>query len=386
MREADGYRVFHTMITQIIEAKPDVMVGGGDFFHNPNPSINTIIFLQNELRRLWLAGIDVRMLAGNHEVSDRIGDIASSKVVDDPWRNIHSYVAPYKKVEISDGIFLHMSSHHLFSEQAETMNKIKPVKDAINIFTTHGSVIDPILNIKLTTNQSPREVVVPNFLLDDRDWSYSLFGHIHERGFVGSKDGGKTDSLNKKIFYNGSLIRRGFSDGVSVLDRGWTMWEIDSFGQFTPTFYGLPQRPQLDFEVIDGANLTSSEITDKILVNLKESQLEGPEFNSSTAPILRQTLANVSPEKHGSINWKSITENSTHAFSWNIKNMSPKEIEKSKKELIIPEGENLNLIEAYDGWVESSKSIKEASENLRKNIVKESRNFLEMGQEAVLYN
>lgn len=379
LREADGYAAFHKMITQVIKEKPDIVIGGGDFFHTPYPEIRTVIALQNELRRLWLAGIPVYMLAGNHEASDKVADIASSKVVDDPWRKIHSYVEPYKKVEVTDGIFLHMSSHHLFSEQSETFKSIKPVKDAINIFTTHGSVVDPLSNKKLTTKESPREVVVPSTLLEDNDWSYALFGHIHERGFVGSKDGGASDSLDKKIFYNGSLLRRGFSDGVSSLGRGWTMWEVTPDGAFIPTFHKIEERPQIDFEAIDGADLTSTEITDKILSNLESSQVDGGEFNIATAPILRQTLLNVSPAKQHSLNLREINNSSSHAFSWQIKTLSPKEI--AEKEKSSAGVDSIDLLTAYDDWVEESKTFETTSEEIQDTVVKQSREFIEIGQE-----
>lgn len=380
LREADGYKAAHKLITQVIEAKPDVVIGGGDFFHSSQPDIRTIIFLQNELRRLWLAGIPVYALAGNHEVSDRKADIASSKVLDDPWRKIHSFIEPYKKVELTDGIFLHMSSHHLFSEQSETFKQIKPVPGSINIFTTHGSVIDPLLKMKLTTQQSPREVVVPSSLLEDNDWSYALFGHIHERGFVGSKDGGVSDSLSKKIFYNGSLIRRGFSDGSTELGRGWTLWDVSPSGEFTPTFYKVEERPQIDFAAIDGESLTSSEITEKILKNLEETRI-GDEFDSATAPILRQTLLNVSPAKHSAINWREINKASAHAFSWQIKQLTPKEVETASSK--VDTSESVDLLTSFDDWVKNSKTIQTTSEDLRETVIEQSRKFVELGQEAV---
>lgn len=382
LREADGYKAFHKMITQVINAKPDIVVGGGDFFHSPSPSIRTIMMLQNELRRLWLAGIPIYMLAGNHETSDRAAEIASSRVVHDPWRNIHSFIEPYNKVEVTPGIYLHLSSHHLFSEQAETFRKIKPVEGAINIFTTHGSVIDPLLKAKLTTLQSPREVVVPTELLEDNDWSFALFGHIHERGFVGSKDGGVSDSLEKKIFYNGSLIRRGFSDGLTQLGRGWTLWEVSPDGSFTPTFYEIEQRPQFDFEAIDAAELSSVEVTEKILQNLENSRVSSTEFEQATAPILRQTLLNLTPAKHSAINWQEIANKSKHAFSWQTKVLSPKEIEEQRKVILEP-SDHGDLLTAYDDWVNSSKTIQTASEDLREDVIEQSRKFVELGEEAV---
>ena len=234
LREMDGYLSFATCVNEIINENCDAAIVAGDVFHIPNPSIRAIIFAQKQFRKLADAGVKVYILAGNHDSLDVVGDIAASKVLDDSFRGIYSGAEPYVHYEITDGINLHMCSHHLYSLQSETMSQIKPIEGELNILSTHGSVIDPHLKEKLHTDQSPREVVIPKQILTDKNWSYTFLGHIHERGFVGSKDK-KNDSLKKRIYYNGSLIRRGFSDKEVPLGRGWTLWEIDENGKFTMT-------------------------------------------------------------------------------------------------------------------------------------------------------
>lgn len=385
LREMDGYIAFRQMVTDIIKAKPDFAIGGGDLFHTPKPDINAIVFAQKELRRLWEAGIPVYMLAGNHETNDVKGDIASSRVLDDPWRNIHSYVKPYVRVEALPGVWLHMCSHHLYSEQEQTMLTIKPVDGAINVFTTHGSVIDPILKEKLKTQQSPREIVVPDFLIDDHDWSFSLFGHIHERGFVGSSDGGVTDTSGKKIFYNGSLIRRGFSDKECKLGRGWTLWSVDESGVFTPVFKQIAQRPQFDLPTVAGDKLTPQDITQVIIENVKATQVNGTVFNPATAPILRQTLSNVSPSKYKSVDWRAINREAGHAFSWAIKTLTTQEALDSNSEHSAVCGESTgDILEDYDKWVSVSSTVNSIDESLKDRVVKQTRDFMKNSKNVML--
>ena len=128
-------------------------------------------------------------------------------------------------------------------------DSVKTVDGEVNILSTHGSVIDPILHMRLSANESPREVVIPDPIIKDQNWSYTLLGHIHERGWVGSMNG-KEDTAETRIYYNGSLIRRGFSDAETPLGRGWTLWTVDSDGNFSHEMKQIAQRPQYDLSLI----------------------------------------------------------------------------------------------------------------------------------------
>lgn len=389
LREADGYIAFTNIVTDVINCGVDAAVFGGDTFHSPTPSIRAIHHVQTELRRLSEAGIAAYILAGNHDIADRKADVAASKVLDDQWRKIYSHAEPYVHHELAPGINLHMVSHHMYSEQAETMQKVKPIPGEVNIFSTHGSCIDPLLKEKLHTEQSPREIVIPDFLLEDRDWSYSLLGHIHERGWVGSKDG-KTDTMKKKVYYNGSILRRGFSDKEVKLGRGWTLWEIDANGNFTPTHKQVAQRRQLDFAPIIAEKMTASQITEKILENLRKSQTDGQNFDPATAPMLRQKLFDVSPAKYAGLDWRAINQESQHAMMWGIKSSTTKEEDNrpSKGTLLSTSSlaEGGDVVKLYDDWVGKSKSIADSNpdKELKELIVNKARNYVKTGQEASL--
>lgn len=389
LREADGYIVFSKIVKELIDEEVDAVVVAGDIFHTPAPDPRTIIFTQNQLRRLANAEIPVYMLSGNHDVSDVKADIAASKILHDPWRNIHSHVEPYYRHEIADGINLHLVSHHMYSEQAETMKNVKSIKDSVNIFSTHGSCIDPILEMKLHTEHSPREIVIPDNLLLENDWDYCLLGHIHERGWVGSKDK-KTDTSKTRIYYNGSTIRRGFSDKNVPLGRGYTIWNISETGEITHDIRTIAQRPQYDFTPIDSQNLTSGEITEKIIENLLQTQVT-EEFSNESAPILRQVLLNVSPAKYATLDWKNISKNTTHAMSWQIKTLTTEEVNNTENPNDIDLDNILNNnsndpIKIYDNWVNTSNTFINLDENFKETVKKQARDFIELGQEVVLNN
>jgi len=384
LRMADGMLALNKTVSDIIQEEVDAVVVAGDVFHGPAPSIRQIVFVQNQMRRFWEADIPVYLLAGNHDSLDQKQELAATKVLDDPYRNIYSSAETYVNYEIADGIQLHLVSHHLYSMQADTMAVVKPFPGEINIFSTHGSVVNPLTELAMK-NGSPREVVIPETLLRDEEWDYTLLGHIHERGFVGSKDL-INDTAGRKIFYNGSLIRRGFSDQDVPLKRGWTLWNISESGLFVPEFRTVPQRPQFDFPVIDAAEMNAQDISDLIIDNLKSTQVNGNVFNGGSAPIIRQRIANITSHKYKGLDFKEISNQSKHAMSWNLKQLSVQvqdDAGERKTVSVDSELEQKSLLDVYDGWVHSSKTMAQTSEDLKKIVQEQTREFIKLGQEKV---
>lgn len=384
IREQDGYDGLNEMISDIIAQEVDAVVIAGDTMHVPEPHIRELIEVQHQLRRLADAGIKVYMLGGNHESTDVRADISASRIFDDSWRGIYSFAEPYNKIEITDGVFLHLVSHHMYGDQAHTMSQVKAEDGAVNILSTHGSVIDPLLEIALHAEISPREVVIPDELLEDQDWSYILLGHIHERGWVGSKDD-KTDTYGSRIYYNGSLLRRGYSDKEMPLGRGWTLWTIDEDGSFSAEPRKVQQRTQLDFSAIDTADMTAAAVTEQIIENLRGSQEDGTRFIEKSAPILRQQLTNLSPSKNLGLDWRAIEAETGHSLMFLTKKVTDGTVEDTGN--TIDSGsfaQNADVVQVYDGWAANSSTLSELSENIRNKTKAQARKFVQQGQEENL--
>lgn len=384
IREQDGYDALHEMVTDIIDQEVDAVVIAGDTMHVPEPHIRELLEVQSQLRRLADAKIKIYMLGGNHESTDLRADIAASRIFDDPWRGIYSYAEPYNRIEITDGVFLHMVSHHMYGDQAHTMSQVKSVDGAVNIFSTHGSVIDPLLELALHTHGSPREVVIPDHLLVEQDWNYILLGHIHERGWVGSEDK-RTDTYGSRIYYNGSLLRRGYSDKEVPLGRGWTLWSIEEDGTMTPELRTVKQRTQLDFKAIDASDISSSAITEKIIENLRSSQEDGVNFIEKSAPILRQQLTNLTPAKNIALDWKAIDAEAGHSLMFLTKKVTDDTVDDSGS--TIDSGsfaQNADVVQVYDGWTESSTTLSALEEAVRDRAKTQARKFVQQGQEENL--
>lgn len=385
LRLLDGYRAWQTVVDEIVEAKPDVFFLGGDIFHQATPTIRTIVEAQTGFRKLADAGIPVYCIVGNHDATDIRSQIPASGVLNEPHHNIYSFTEPYKKVEIAPGIFVHCLSHHAYSDQEATMRGITLEPDAINILLTHGSTFDTNRNIMLHDPQEPREVVLPQSLMD-LPWDFTFLGHIHERGFIGSKDGGVTDSSNRKQFYGGSLIRRGFADQQCKLGRGWTMWTIDDDKQFIPEIHTIEQRPQFDLPGINADKATAAEVEEAVMNQLKTIRTELGEINNSNAPIVRQYVYGISPNKYVAINWKQVNELTdgflTYTLQKETKSIQSSNDDSEKSADLANVGKQQDIVEAFDKWSQSETNMTDIED--KDLIVKETKAFLRQGQQAVL--
>lgn len=371
LREEDGYKALEECFEQIIaEGDIDTVVCTGDFFHSPTPKPKTITVAQNQVRELYKNNIRFVCLAGNHDSTDAVKDIPSSRVLHIPELGIYSYIEPYKIYELSDNIVLHLVSHHGYTEQKETMKNVKPIEGKINILCTHGSCYDDNLEMILHSEAEPREVVIPENVLS-LNWDYTLLGHIHERGWVSSTDG-LTDTANKRVFYGGSLFRRGFSDKDCALGRGWTKWTIDEDTKsMIPEFFTVEQRPQM--EVIVNCK-------DKEAIDIeREIRALFSNINFDVTPILRVILIDIPNNKRTQINWKRFEEQTSKCLTFTVKFTTAEQI---KKLNISGEIFSFDLIEAYNEfWEVANKSYAEKD---RASINSVNNKLLKMGQDRVL--
>ena len=73
LREQDGYDAHEEAISQIINYKEnnqlDAVIGTGDIFHSPEPSVYTIYQVQKQLKRLYKNKIPFYNIAGNHDAT-----------------------------------------------------------------------------------------------------------------------------------------------------------------------------------------------------------------------------------------------------------------------------------------------------------------------------
>lgn len=374
LREQDGYDAFKEVIDQILEVKEngqiDATICSGDIFHSPSPSVKTIVEIQKQLKRLSSNDIPFYNIAGNHDATDSVRDIPSNGVLDFPELKMYSYTTPYVVEEIFPDVVCHFVSHHGFLEQEETFKKVNPIKDKFNILITHGSVFDNSINGILHSESEPREVVISEELMS-KDWDYTLLGHIHERGWVHSKDK-ITDTSGRRQFYGGSLIRRGFADKECKLGRGWTLWTIDTEKKtMTPEFYYVKQRLQKDL-LFFCENKTPEEVTEEVF-----KAFEAIDFSKN--PILRATFIDLNKAQESLIPWKDIYSLTRECLTFSKKIKSKEEFKKE----ISSYNFSFDLLTAYKEFWENLNTNYNDKE-FEEKVKKTSEELLKKGQEKVM--
>lgn len=283
VRELDVYVAWDSVVSGVIADGVDAVVIAGDLFYESHPSYRALAHALSGLRRISDAGIPVYIIVGNRDAGGTSGDAPYTMIVHQPDAGIYAHSEPYQTYQLlqEPNIVLHMVSHHMHDESTEVMKQAKPVAGAINIFTTHGTVIDPDRKERIKLPDTIREKLISDIFLD-AGWDIMMLGHLSERGYVGAPE--------DKVFYNGSLIRRGFSDSEGELGRGYTLWRIDlSSGAVSQELRSVSQRPQFDLEPICAEGMGSSALTEAILDNLGGVSVEGG------APIVRQVVVGVAP-------------------------------------------------------------------------------------------
>lgn len=387
MRENDGYEAYDKAVSQIIKEGVDAVLVAGDFFHSPRPKNHTILVAQEGLRRISKAGIPTYIIAGNHDATDVRAEVPSSKLLHEPGIGIHSFSEPYILKEIHPGVHMHFVSHHAFIDQEETMDNLELVENSVNILATHGSCYDTNIGEILRTPNEPREVIIPEEIIN-MDWDYTLLGHIHERGWISSKDGGRTDTANRKQFYNGSLLRRGFADKKSVNGRGWTKWTINDDNSIDCKMFNVEEREQLDMEPIDVKNKKTSEIEKEVISQLvgidKYMIKKYGEITQENTPIVRQTIVGVSAVTRLSLNLQRFNDYTdkylTHTFK-----VVPDLDNIDLSEVVTAESlSNNDIVVVFNEWSKINEENFKFDKDLKDKISEEAKNNLKASRDEML--
>jgi predicted phosphodiesterase len=380
VRELDGYVAWDSAVAGVIADGVDAVVIAGDLFYESRPSYRALAHALGGLKRLSDAGIPVYVIAGNRDGGGLGGDVPYSVLLHQPDAGIYVHSEPYRMYQLlqEPSVVLHMVSHRMHDESTEVMKQVAPVDGAINIFTTHGTVIDPDKKERIKLADTIREKVISDTFLT-AGWDVMMLGHLSERGYIGSPE--------DKVYYNGSLVRRGFSDPEGELGRGYTLWRFDlASGVVSQELRSVSQRPLVDLEPIYGEGMDSSALTEAILDNLAEVAVGG----DGVAPVVRQLLFGVAPSVLAGRDRAAIDEATVGLLSYSL---VPRAVVQDEA-VVVSGGGSVggvggfgSVVEWYDRWVGSGGS--EVLQRIGDPVVVEqvraaAGEYIRRGEEVVL--
>ncbi|GEL19450.1 hypothetical protein [Pseudonocardia asaccharolytica] len=306
-RIVDGHVAHRLIMQDMIDARVDGIVDGGDLTHwnKPVPRDVEVANRTDDLR--VSAGIWAVANSGNHCAgggSDLSAmsimhrpHLGMNAVYPDPKRARGDGTGPYPglyEIHIPvDGLALHCVSHYgLDRSLADHGIRIdpRPVPGLVNLLFCHG-VFAADGRLYQCVNPHGEERTIP---VDwaHRGWEAMLLSHYHRAGPVPGFDSGE----HGQVWYTGSALTRGFADDTGP--RGWLLVTIHDTGRVAIELRTIWQRPQFDLPAIDAAGLSATELDDILVGNIGRTPLEDAESARVTGhggAIVRQVIRNTSP-------------------------------------------------------------------------------------------
>lgn len=203
-----------------------------------------------------------------------------------------------------------------------------------------------------------------------------MLGHIHERSTV-------QDSAGNSVYYNGSVLRRGFSDQDNGEGRGWTLWTIHPDGSASYDARSLPQRPQYDFAPIDASGLSAAQVTDLIVENLRSTQVrESGLFVWEDAPILRQRVTGITSAQYSGLDTRLIGDEAAHALSWKLEPLFVSASVPATMSAGGSDGESARVAVPFEQWCATSEALDAVPEGQRSLVLGRAEEFIRFGRDA----
>lgn len=315
VRWMDGVRYLKTVVDQILAAMPDLVLIPGDLFHTPAPSVLTTKIAQEEIGRL-AAVVPVIATAGNHETSAEINLKIPSTWLLKSIPGVITVADSIQRIPFHGVLITAVSHQAAFEYKKDLYSHVKPKAGEINLFTGHGTAYSHDDHLLLHTEESPREVVIPEDVVYSDDFAVVALGHIHSRKSL----------KGSHVFYAGSALRRGFSDKPG--ERGWTLLTID---ENTGRLVGredrvIPQRPQFDLPEINAGLLTAGQLEDLLINQLTTALGDGER------PIVRQRVKNLKPGVRESFDRKEINTLAEQTLNYQLELSSETPIATAEKQ------------------------------------------------------
>ena len=286
-RSIDVERSFSAAIDDILRQEVDLVIHGGDVFHQSRPNWHSVRHFVMEMRRIENAGIPSVVIAGNHDTPRYRagGSVFSVLEVALPQIRIS---AGYEEEEI---VFEDLSLRVQTVPHGALTNPDKPVVYANpefrNILVTHGMTAGILEPGRVT---EPGEQELDNDLFE-ADFSYIALGHYHI-----------TMTPFPGAWYSGSTERFGWGDVEAT--PGYLIVEMSEDGKVkSPEHRDVRHRPMHQLKPVHGDTLSAGEMVDNVLGQLEKlddpAALTRVQIRDADRHTYREVERRLRREAHG---------------------------------------------------------------------------------------
>lgn len=270
-RHEEYRQVFEEFFIKAKKINPDIIYIGGDIVHSKTQGITPELI---DIVTWWLKNLSeiapVHMILGNHDgliLNEDRQDAISPIVNAIGNNNIYLYKqSGVYPLEILDKK-INLCVFSCFDEKS--WDKVRPVKDEINIALYHGGVVGSLTDIDWEING---EIEIDFF----KGYDFAFLGDIHKMQYLDDQ---------KRIAYSGSTIQQNYGEDE---DKGFLLWEINSKYDYSSSFHTLKNKYKflnINFKnsVQDTINEYASVITENARVRIiSEDVISNSEINELT--------------------------------------------------------------------------------------------------------
>lgn len=340
LREVDGYTAHRLAYEDMLAAGVNGIVDGGDLYHVAEPDTEAInAALRVDDLRVDASGDDGPLIwrvnnGGNHDNGSgrhrsavatlhrpHLGCFA---VFPDPTRPQFEAVTPhpgYYEIHQPDPdvpLYLHMVSHNGLDPKLADRGIVvdpRPIDGGVNILFAHGIFAADGRMFGADDRHGAERVIPADWV--ERDFDQYLLSDYHTLGPIpgfGPEDGYERG----QVWETGSALRRGYSD--DPCGRGWLKVTLTDDGRVTVEPQYIWQRPQVDFEPLDAAELSVEDIDAEVRARLASQQLwdeESAELTGDGGYIVRQRILNASTNQKpalraAALEWAALADTAAY--------------------------------------------------------------------------
>jgi len=328
-RSVDVARAFKNAVDDIVAADPPLVIHSGDVADRTIIPIRMMLFIRDMFASLASLRPDgtrrqVVVVAGNHEIPRNKREACFLELLKG-MPGVQVVTKDYSVVDFTDpelsahdslqDVLIHALPHDAL--KTVDFDNVTPVKGKINIISSHGVAG----GTELFRRSVGREFAIPTDVLL-RNWEYGALGHWHKQGPINLVSTGSNKNEDKgRIWYAGSTENMGFGDlKDDGIKRGYLLVKVNPKNEPDVTRRHLPIRSMFRLPVLDGENMTPSELLDALIVNLRKVEIQGA--------VVSQIVENVPRETWSLVETSRLYQHAASALHYDV-SLKPIKVESS---------------------------------------------------------